>query len=433
MTNSRIRRPIIWSGLIVASVAFLLSAYLACKHAGICQSSVGCLIDGADGCAELGRSEMSRFLGIPIAFFGVFYYAFVLAGFARLLFKAPLDRSAQTVTLLMTAVVFGVVIDGFLAYRNFMVLIVPCLLCFYTYVCQALILVLCGALFVIESKENREVGALGTLGRSLLTAWPQYLGAALATLAVIVSLVIAVSSSDGTSADRGVPLLNPEQVPAVLADFERETKPVGVSDVGLDSLEGSPDGYIVVHKWADFRCPHCLHMSQLLQYALRRWPGRIRVYYRHFPLDGSCNPAMRRDPTRQWPGYSCTGARAALCAPAQNIFPAFYHALFDLQERQVMIEPEVVQSIVQEFGGDWPAMQRCMEEPATEQKLLRDINQALAFEINSTPTVIVNGRMLPAGTPSTRAFIQVLDALVIQKEGAAAIEDFRRRHPDEAR
>ena len=428
-----------WLGAAVALMGVVLSALLVCKHLfpEFCSQSMGCTVSGGvDGCRELGQSSNSRLLGIPIpiAVFGLFYYALVGALFMKLAQARGLLRNGM-VNIVLAFVVFGLVVDMALAYKNFFVLLYPCRLCSYTYLVQ---LGLAGVAIWIYLSNDRDLGTTSDFVTGLKGAVVPGATAVIVTIATILVLFAMArggrqpgghdghdhGDGHGHSGPSGEApaLAPPEKVKGILEEL-RAFKKAGISSAGLTNVEGASTGYIEIHKFADFNCPHCLHASIVLRMALKRWPGRIRVYYRHFPLDGTCNRAVgqKRD------GSACNGSLAALCAPAQGIFAPVYHGIFALQTAQKPITTVTLQEIVEKNGGNWPAVARCMGSASTMALLNRDIADAIKIEVEATPTLVVQDHKLPPSTPDVTYFMQTLDALVYEREGQKGYDEYQKR------
>ena len=425
------------TGIVLASIALLLSALLVCKHSGVCVASMGCTIDGVDGCAELAGSAYSRLSlpfmsgGLSIASLGFFYYALVLFLFIRLQFSNK--KLNPALGLVAGIIIFGLVFDLFLAYRNFFKLSTPCLLCSYTYLCQLGLVF--ATLWLYFSPRNQDLNSQTSIGASMWNdtkatrfAWG---GALLLTL--VYTITLSTMATDSTSQDRKSltsGLLKLSDVERTLREF-RALKNVKIEEDNLrDTYIGnSKSAYIKIHEWLDFRCPHCRQGSNALSTAQKRWPGRILVYYRQFPLDGNCNPNIKR----KQPGEaSCKGARATLCvaednSPNNSFFKNFVKSLFNFQLTQTPIHDTSLRKLSEELGGDWPSINRCMNTSETKKLLSKDIQIAEDFGINATPTIIMNQRLLPAGAPEPSWLNRVLDALVLEQEGENAIEDFANR------
>ncbi len=411
--------------LLFAVSGIILATLLICKHVfpDLCSLSMGCDLSGVDGCARLGADPRSKLFGfIPLAIPGFFYYVFM----SLLLFRVGRVKGNDLtglIQLLLMLAVFGVVTDSILAYINFYVMPVPCVLCAYSYV-STLGISISVLMMYYKGGKPAEGDDMKLLGRAIKSSIVPGGISLVATVVVLLGFFTAqLTAGPSLPEQAGVRLLPPEEVKSFIKDIDY-LKKYDIPVRGLDNVEGPSSAYIVIHKFADFRCPHCYHAGEVLQQALKRWPGRIRIYYRHFPLDGTCNPLVGRKQEGAW---SCNGAQAALCAPEQGLFPEMYHEIFNFQVTATMITPDNLKALTERLGGNWGKMVRCMSSARTNQDLLADIKEAEVLEVQATPTLTVNGHMLPSGTPDPGFFFNMLDALVYEKEGAAAYEEFRNR------
>lgn len=403
-------------GFAFVLIGIGLAALLVCKHVfpELCKGSYGCTIDGVDGCQELAQSKYAKILGVPIALPGLFYYctSFFLLG--MIMRSDSKKKTSGLVTALLSLAIFGVIFDVYLGYINFFKLVVYCRLCAYTYVCTAGILASAVWIYMLNKKENQETG-------SVVDAWP----AAGMGLLLAVVLTGAIFITSRVSASPAADLLPAEQVPEFLAEF-RALKEAKLSTQGLETFEGDEKAYIIIHKFADFLCPHCYDAGKILEGASARWPGRIRIYYRQFPLDGTCNPAIQRKNAEYGP-MRCDGATATICSVQQKIFPGMHHGVFALQKDPDAISRANLQRLTEKLGGNWQQLQACMATQLPMAAIARDVKDAESIELNSTPVVVVQSRVLPAGTPDAKYFRRLIDALVYEKEGSAGYEEFARR------
>ncbi len=406
---------LLYIGVIVSTLGVIFSTLLLCKHgfSDLCSSSLGCSIDGIDGCKRLGESSLSKIGPFPIALFGLLYYAFLGVAFALQALRA---RSEMALVLLY-ATSAGLVVDVILGYINFTQILVPCILCAYTYLITLALFVL-ALTHWLQSNRPRPalVDALKVSGNPAVAG---------AVVTLLVTAVLYFMGAPREATDDDGPI-DEALVPGVLADFSA-LKSVEFDVKGLQSREGAENGYIVIHKFADFLCGHCRNTSELLQEALKRWPGRIQVYYRHFPLDSTCNPVITSPPQKPYGDWRCNGAQAAICAAGHPGFADFYHSIFNLQNEGLPITLEHLERLSVDAGIPWTPLRTCMASLATQQKLMRDIEDAKKIDVHSTPTLVVNGRILPPGTPHRKWFFQLLDSLVYEQEGRAAFDEFRAR------
>ena len=426
-------RFVILAGLLLSVSALILAALLACKHSGLCVASFGCKIDGVDGCAELGRSVYSNIhipftkKGIAIAWFGFFYYALLALLFLRLFLGVQRQaKSKLGLGLLCGLAVFGFVFDLFLAYRNFFTLITPCRLCAYTYICQLGILFSASWLyFSLPSKRPKaQTDTFITLCWSEMKASRLSWGGAF-VLTLVLFIIFSLSGNGKGDASleqvRGVLPMN--KVSSTLREL-RSLKRRKLSLQGLSSYIGDEGAYIAIHEWIDFRCPHCRQGSELLKKIMRRWPGRIKLYVRYFPLDGRCNAHIKR---RQADAASCKAAWASFCASKNKYYGQFVQQLFRFQTTQTHISYASLQDLTEQLGGTWSRIRSCMSSGAARVAITKDIQAAKKIDISATPTILLNGYQLPAGVPEKSWMIRTIDALVLEKEGEAALEDYQNR------
>ena len=78
----------------------------------------------------------------------------------------------------------------------------------------------------------------------------------------------------------------------------------------------APDAPVTIVEISDFECPYCQKASQTLAELRTLYPGKLRLVFRNFPLDESCNKLLKR----QIHENACAAARAAFCAGEQGQF-----------------------------------------------------------------------------------------------------------------
>lgn len=419
--NPSMRPKITIAGLLFSAAGIIITVLLVCKHSfpDLCESSFGCSIDGVDGCDQLGKSPYSSVFGISVASLGLIFYSALFVLWA-LLWKNKDDSRQYSITLaaIFFLSAFGLVTDIVLAYINFTVLLVPCLLCIYTYIATLLIF-----LSAVLAQKSGEIVKDITLKDTLKPAVFSATGGLIIAL-LIHGCMVFISPGQG---DQNEGLLPPDQTERLLEEFNT-LKQVDMNVAGLNAA-GDENAYIEIHEFADFLCPHCRHAAKTITMAKKKWPGRIKVYYRHFPLDGSCNPVVGRtsQPVGDW---RCNAAQAAICAESDPNFTAFYNGIFAFQETNPpMIGLTQLEALAKRTGADWNQIVSCMGTARMKARLDRDIRDASALNIRSTPTLVVNGRLLSAGAPDPAFFMALMDSLVYEKEGQKAYDEFKERKP----
>jgi protein-disulfide isomerase len=169
-----------------------------------------------------------------------------------------------------------------------------------------------------------------------------------------------------------------------------------------DRILGSPDAPITIIEYSSLTCPHCanFHKNTLPQ-VKKEWieTGRARLVYRHFPLDN-------------------LGLRAALVSNCLegNLHFVFLDALFKGQEKWARSQDPIgsLARIASLAGMDKPTFDACIDDKNEINSILarqREIQGA--YEVNSTPTFIINGRKVQ-GAGTYEEFNKVLEDIQSQ-------------------
>jgi protein-disulfide isomerase len=137
----------------------------------------------------------------------------------------------------------------------------------------------------------------------------------------------------------------------------------------------------VVVEFSDYECPFCAIAHEEAKKLLATRPD-VKLVKKHFPLDSSCNAAVKRAVHPD----ACALAAAAICAEEQGRLEAMDDALFRNQT-----ERRPLDVIVREVGLEPERFRECLAAPATARRLQADIAAALSVGVRATPTYVVNG------------------------------------------
>jgi protein-disulfide isomerase len=171
-------------------------------------------------------------------------------------------------------------------------------------------------------------------------------------------------------------------------DFE--AAPVESIDLDGAPRKGPADAPVTVVEYSDFLCPFCRNLAVALSQFVPQAGGRVAVYFKNYPLDKECNEDLSRS---LHPG-SCQLALGALCAQYQDKFEAYHDRVFTAEGLQNP-GPEDVIRLAGEAGLNPAAMAGCLRDPETEAALDAQIAEAQRLEVHATPTLFINGKMLP--------------------------------------
>jgi protein-disulfide isomerase len=170
--------------------------------------------------------------------------------------------------------------------------------------------------------------------------------------------------------------------------------PVVRVDVSTDGApsRGAADAPVKLVEFSDFHCPFCKRAQGTLQELLKRYPGKLSLVYRDFPLD-QLHPQARR------------AAEAARCANDQGKFWEYHDLLF---EQPPQATSESLQQHAAHIGLDIAVFDRCLSSRAHSDAVQRDIDEGTRLGITGTPAFFINGRRLVGAQPLD-AFTRVID------------------------
>lgn len=157
-------------------------------------------------------------------------------------------------------------------------------------------------------------------------------------------------------------------------------------------IRGAAGAPVTVVEFSDFECPFCKQTHPTLKQLLERYPDKVRLAYRDFPLD-SIHPQARR------------AAEAARCAQDQGKFWEYHDALFT-QSPQLALED--LRRYAGQVGIDVTKFDSCLAAGTHKAAVQRDLDEGNRLGITGTPAFFVNGRTLTGAQP-LEAFTRLID------------------------
>jgi protein-disulfide isomerase len=171
-----------------------------------------------------------------------------------------------------------------------------------------------------------------------------------------------------------------------------------VKDFALDGSpsKGAANAPIVITEFSDFQCPYCARVGAPLLELQQRYPERVRVVFKHFPLT-SIHPDAQ------------LAAEASMAAHAQGRFWEYAEVLF---QNQKALKRDDLERHAANLGLDVAAFRRALDEGTYRAHVQRDVTDASQAEVRGTPTVFINGRHFqPAGGMTVEALEQAIKSL----------------------
>lgn len=167
-------------------------------------------------------------------------------------------------------------------------------------------------------------------------------------------------------------------------------------------MMGSPTASVTVEEFADFQCPACASVHPVMKDIASTYGGRIRFIFRNFPL-----AIPQHDKA-----YEAAVAVEAVGMQDRNKFWAMQNLLFENQQTW-SANPnyrQIWEGYAQQIGVDVERFKADMAGGAAKERVDADMQRGRGLSIDSTPTVLVNGKNIPLQSITEANLRQVIDA-----------------------
>jgi len=379
----RVTRGLSWCTWL-SLIGMGLAGYLTFIHLGLLRGELlggpACSA-GAFNCHAVTAGPWGVFLGMPLALWGLVGYVAVFA--LSLLGQQSADAAASAATLLFGLSAVFVGIDLALLALMAFVIRYFCLFCLLTYAVNVSLLVVSARLLGMPWRT-----ALGQLGAAAGFLIPSRQRPAVELFWGLVFLGVAGAAgvhASTTFVSRGSAAQIRQQIRGFVATQTR----VRVEMAG-DPAIGPLDAPLQLVEFSDFFCPACQRASKLNTVILANHRQDVRFVFKHYPLDTACNDRIGR----MVHAGACRLAAASECAHAQGKFWPFHDLVFELGRGYDLANLE---GDAGRIGLDVAAFRTCLDSGQGMEAVRRDIEQAAAFGVQSTPTYIINGIPVSGG------------------------------------
>lgn len=146
-----------------------------------------------------------------------------------------------------------------------------------------------------------------------------------------------------------------------------------IDTIGHPSL-GPENAPITIVMFSDFQCPYSQKVMPTIYEVLERYPGELRLVFRHFPLRIHARAHLAHE--------------AAECAHEQGVFWQYHDHLFAYQDA---LAKDDLRKHANDTGMDTIRFNGCLDSRRFEEKVRRDVHEARTYHVNSTPSFFVNG------------------------------------------
>jgi uncharacterized membrane protein len=343
-----------------------------------------CDVNESFSCTVAYTSRFGTAFGVPVAVFGVMFFAFVLLLIAL---SARSPAAENLPGYLFAASTIGLAVVLYLGYASYFILKTLCVLCLATYVAVAGLFISSGTA-TRTPMTNFPTRAMRDL--RLLFKTPAALAAVVAFLAVAITAVAMLREPVTSAAE-----LTPEggqaaaPVPAATAEQLQQLDQYLSAQPRKPVIAPSDGAAIVVLKFNDYQCPGCGQTYRDYKPVLAKWakehPGKVKFIMKDYPLERECNAFIGQDLHIG----ACEAAVAVRLAREKGKGEAMEEWLYS---NQPALNTETVKKAAATVGGVTDFDKRYA---ATLELVKADIAQGAQLKIGGTPTFFVNGMQLP--------------------------------------
>jgi uncharacterized membrane protein/thiol-disulfide isomerase/thioredoxin len=380
-------------GMVVAS-GMTIDHYFAANFPETIFEGSFCDINAFFNCDSSAFSNISQIGGVPLGYFGVIVGALVMLG---ALFPSPsFERSNKSISLLNAV---GVV--SLLIYTVF-VLGSLCLLCTGFYVFSLLSF----ALFWRYGIDREDP--------SMLRRWIRPSPLHLATYALVLLVgALGFSRFHDAKEDAQTGGVQARIVDQYFSLPEVEPPSILSPFWSVRSTEEFTDAPVQIVEFADLLCPDCKTLADQIHRLEEEFPGKMNVVFQPFPLD-DCNDAAGRK--RNLHEGACEITYMAAYDPAQ--FKAIHDDIWASwpAPRQAEWREEMGRRYGVTEGIDDPDTQALVHSLIRTGMEYEQTAEDFDYGIRSTPTMILNGRMV-IGTLPYEQLRAIVEAIIAQAEG----------------
>jgi protein-disulfide isomerase len=170
---------------------------------------------------------------------------------------------------------------------------------------------------------------------------------------------------------------------------------------------GSDTAKVTVQMFGDFQCPFCQRVNPTMAQLEKRFPGRLRLVWRNYPMPFHDNAAL--------------AAEAAQEVFAQKGAPTFweYHDLLFAAQAKGGLERPNLEKLAQKLGVDMKRFRAALDGRTHQAGVDKDIAAARNADLDGTPFFAIGGYVISGVRPFS-VFEQVVMRALAEADSAQA-------------
>lgn len=321
-----------------------------------------CAVSAKINCESVALSPHSVLLGIPVAVWGLIgYLLFLIVALLAYRQEGKVDEGFHGFMLVTS--LFSTGVSAYYAYISHYVIKALCLFCLGTYVINPILLVL--TLVLLSSdKIAANISVNAFVNYLTKNAQVPFIGG----FAVLIVLFAYPKYWKDTST------------------WQDKAMPTG-KDHGHAWI-GAKAPRLTIVEYTDYQCGHCKINHKRVREVLREHKDILRVVHRHYPLDHTCHPKIKR----RFHPNACLFARAAYCAGEQGKFWPMNDLLY--RENRSLQKPGLLEA-AKSFKMDTKQFKGCVDSAQAKKAVAKDLTDGIAAGVRGTPHFIIEGLTVP--------------------------------------
>lgn len=331
-----------------------------------------CSVSEFIDCDGIARTTESQFFGVPLAYWGMCFYLFVLLllvadklkNFKLLkfleVFKNPM---AYIASLGLISFVISMVLLSISLFEIQKL----CILCAFTYILNLFI-----AIIAVDCNIKNFVGAIKQSFYDFLDA--------VKIKKYLIALIVVLIAAGGFLTYTSTTLKFAPQVKQLQKYKEFRAKKTKYAVSG--NLLGDSNPKVVVYVYSDYQCPICFVHNAMMHKLAAKLNG-VQIVHKNLPLDTECNVYI----SAQMHVGACLDAKYAIAAEKQGHFWEMNNLLF---ENKPKTEVEIIRLAEKKKVFDLNRLQIDANSIETYQELEKQIDEANRLGIVGTPTTMIN-------------------------------------------
>jgi len=362
-----------WSVFTVAVVGLADAVYLSIAHYRVYTDMAYksfCAVSKAINCDTVSQSEYSIFLNVPVPIWGLVGYAAFLLMLA-ISYRLGTPKARMWPTLFIVAIAFSIS-SILLAWISIQYIHSYCIMCLASHAVSFTLLFLTWLVY-------RRIGK-GSLLSGMTDDVRFYLDfkkrCALIGSGVLLIVILMISFFPSYW-----------KLPQIPSSVDM---PTGITEDGHPWI-GAVHPQLVITEFTEYQCFQCKKMHFYLRQLIGRYPEKIRLVHRHFPMDHAINPLVKEP-------YHIGSRKMALL----SIFAAQHNRFWVINDMLFQIEKKGnfnIRTMAKVAGFDVHEFAASIRNPIYRHKLKHDISQGIQLGITGTPGYLINGEVYVGQIP----------------------------------